>query len=203
MGFAMSALSGCGLAKVKIASYPDQADILSIRPNGEEVQIGKTPFEIEGDKLAEACRPTDGTKGPCRLVVSKKGYARESLFVNSMFFKENFSASVKLNPSTEWVDLEKNELFLGKMNDAAHYTARLQEQTIRRDLEAALETAKQFVAAHSKLSVAWDLLGNVYFLKKQYSQAAESYRKSLALNPTNIETQRVLKNLRARKGESE
>lgn len=190
-------MSGCGTAKVKVVSQPDKANVAVVTAAGEEKSIGTTPLEMETNKLHEAC---GDTSGPCRLMVSKKGYARESLFVGATYFRQNFSARVKLEPTTEWLDLEKSDTFLGRLNDVAHYTAKLQEQTLKGDYSAALETAKHFVSSHPKVSVAWDLLGNIYYLKKMYGQAGDAYKRSLALNPNNVETQKIVKFLRDKKG---
>jgi predicted Zn-dependent protease len=42
------------------------------------------------------------------------------------------------------------------------------------------------------VSVLHDLMGNVHYINKNLEMAYASYRKSLDLNPTNVDTQRMV-----------
>jgi tetratricopeptide (TPR) repeat protein len=191
MIFQIALSSACSTGHLRVASTPSDAQVVAILPGGQERALGKTPFDAPFSKVLDECKdPSSG--GLCRLEVQKKGFTRESVYFGSSAFKTHLELNFTLVPATDWMDLEKSEAFNQRMNEVSHSTAKVQEWIFKRDYTSALDAAIQFSQRYPAIAVGWDLLGNVYYLKKMYPQAIEAYQKSIAINPANVDTNKIL-----------
>ena len=66
----------------------------------------------------------------------------------------------------------------------------------KKRLDEAQIVLNGLIQEFDKVSVCHDLLGNIYYLKRDLKQAYFHYKKSLQLNPDKIETQQIVQKLK-------
>jgi cytochrome c-type biogenesis protein CcmH/NrfG len=81
------------------------------------------------------------------------------------------------------------------MSEMARGVAEAQRLLMKKDLAGAETQLQQLVARYPHVSVAHDLLGNVYYLKKENAKALKAYKRSLELWPHNPETKGMVETL--------
>ena len=65
----------------------------------------------------------------------------------------------------------------------------------QKNIKGALEAFKHFVASYPKSANAYDSLGEAYMVKGDKTQAIKNYKKSLKLDPKNMNAKEMLKRL--------
>lgn len=188
--FLIYASAGCTTHQFRITSEPLQAEVVAYTREGNEVVIGQTPMEL---------KPEDFEKMPSdvlRIGFNKTGYVKEQVFVDSKWFKKSGYVNIKLTPLANWNEAYQDQTAYKYLNDVASLTAEIQAATVKGDYAKAETLGKSLVTRYPRLSVGWNLLGNVYYLQKRMGDALSSYQKSLNLSPDSQDTKDVVNKLR-------
>jgi predicted Zn-dependent protease len=82
------------------------------------------------------------------------------------------------------------------LQKVARGIASAQMQISQRNYDRAETTLNSLLAEFPQISIFHDLLGNVYYLKKDLKRALTSYEEALRLDPENTETERLVRRLR-------
>ncbi len=174
--------------KIEVLSDPEGAEVTIVGGAGEQ-KVGKTPFFITGDHLDRE----DG--GAIHINVSKTGFLKEQIFIDSRWFGKKGSVKVKLIPEANWEEAYQDENAYKYLNDVASASAEIQAITVKGDLAKAEQMARSLITRYPRLSAGWNLLGNIHYMQRRVSDAIAAYRKSLDINPENKEVRQVLERL--------
>lgn len=184
--FILLLVSCASNGKVKILTNPEGVSVARIS-NGESQVIGKTPFDVNSSELFENGSPIE------HLILSKEGFEEKTIVITESRLGENYDISVKMNPIQisslgEDSALKQEKLAIG--------IAKANGLISKKRLDEAQIVLNGLIQEFDKVSVCHDLLGNIYYLKRDLKQAYFHYKKSLQLNPDKIETQQIVQKLK-------
>lgn len=182
--------SSCTTTGIRLEAQLDDAEVSILRPGkGDPVKIGQTPFILQPQQLAEA--------GPNGAVIRiyKEGYKPETVVIPSITPQTMGTIRVELmketNACTQVMD---------RINEITLQMGQVFKLTTRRKFNEAETSAIELTTKYPELATGYDLLGNAYYLNRKLPQALDAYKKSIALNPRNVETQRMVEKLSAATG---
>lgn len=175
---------------LSIQTEPTGADIYYMTEDGREEKIGTSPLTVNEQIMSRF--QTDNW----RIGINKKGFVREQIFLETKMFQELGKVNVRLLPEANWSEAYQDTNAYKYLNDVSSVTAEIQAATVKGDFPKAENLAQSLVTRYPKLSVGWNLLGNVYYLQKRVDKAIESYQKSLDVNPNDEVTKAILEKLR-------
>ncbi len=189
---ALILLAACATSQpdLSIQTEPTGADIFYMNEEGREEKLGTSPLTLNDQMMSKF--QTENW----RIGINKKGYVREQVFLETKMFKELGRISVRLLPEANWSEAYQDTNAYKYLNDVSSVTAEIQGATVKGDFPKAESLAQSLVTRYPKLSVGWNLLGNVYYLQKRVDKAIESYQKSLDVNPNDEVTKSILERLR-------
>lgn len=187
-------LSACTSPKVRIETIPTEASVATVSPAGDEKIIGPTPLELGSNTISKICAK-EGMNHGCRIAIWKSGYTRESILIDESALTGEFIIKIKLKEGGAGTEYAKSDDGKKQFAEVANLTARILEQIFKGHYDAALDQASTFSTKYPNVSVAWDLMGNIYFLKKDLASAKKAYTRSLALDPTNTDIKNTLRTI--------
>lgn len=188
--FILVVSTGCTTSQFRVTSEPLQAEVVAYTREGNEVVLGQTPMELKQEDFDRM--PSD----VLRIGFNKTGYVKEQVFIDTKWFKKSGLVNIKLTPVANWNEAYQDQTAYKYLNDVASLTAEIQAATVKGDYAKAETLGKSLVTRYPRLSVGWNLLGNVYYLQKRMGDALSSYQKSLNLNPDSQDTKDVVNKLR-------
>ncbi|MCB9024688.1 MAG: hypothetical protein H6625_00085 [Bdellovibrionaceae bacterium] len=180
--------SACSVGLMSVRSTPEGADVFLVQSGAQPVKIGVTPLNIPSDRI-------NNTSGESvRIYVRKEGFKQESFLIPRVLFNSTIDLSILMDED--------------KLPAACSNQAQAVENLSRGIAEAQfLIQSKQYSQAenlinsliiqNSNISVLWDLLGNLYYLKKDTEAALIAYEKSESLSPGQVHTLRMINKLRS------
>lgn len=184
-------ISSCTTTQMTINSDPAGADVVIVNDEGREDKLGQTPLNLTPEMMDRF--PTNNW----RLSLNKPGFIKDQLFIETKMFRELGRVSVKLTPEANWKEAYQDANAYKYLNDVSGMSAEIQAATVKGDYGKAESLANSLVTRYPKLSVGWNLLGNIYYLQKRIDKAVESYQKSLAINPDDQVTKGILERIRS------
>ena len=166
--------------KVTIDSSPKECDIVVINPeNGVKTVLGKTPYDTDMDQL----KSNVGDNGIIQLDIHKAGFQHYHLalpLVGSsdikVFANLEVENDVKL---TQDIDLLMTDLF-----DVLRMV-RVQ------DFDNGMKKLELLEQKFPHYSIIFEMKGMISYLRKNFKEALNFYRKSFGLNPKNREAYRM------------
>lgn len=183
-------ISSCTTTQMTVNSEPSGADVVIVDDSGREDKLGQTPLNITPEMMDRF--PSDSW----RISLNKVGFIKDQLFIETKMFREIGRVSVKLTPEANWKEAYQDMNAYKYLNDVSGMSAEIQAATVKGDYGKAESLANSLVTRYPKLSVGWNLLGNIYYLQKRIDKAVESYQKSLAINPDDQVTKGILDRIR-------
>lgn len=184
-------LSSCTTTQLSINSEPPGAEVVIVNDDGREDKLGQTPLNLTPEMMERF--PTNNW----RVSLNKTGFIKDQLFIETKMFRELGRISIKLTPEANWKEAYQDNNAYKYLNDVSSMSAEIQASTVKGDFGKAESLATSLVTRYPKLSVGWNLLGNIYYLQKRIDKAVESYQKSLAINPEDQVTKGILDRIRS------
>jgi len=179
-------MTACSTAPfIKVESNPVAADVEIVLPGQSPKKIGQTPLNLDDSSLG-------GSNKMVQVIVSTKGFSSQSVTIPASQFGRNGNI---------FVDLEKQQLPQAclnqelSLNKVTRGVAEAYNHITQKRLEQAEAVLTNLTLEFPSNSVLHDLLGNVYYLKKDLTRALETYKKSAQLNPANNETTRMIQKI--------
>ncbi len=183
----LSFLTACSSPRgVSIQSYPEKATVFVETASGDTKSLGETPLQIKDADIF------DRNSGMSQLQISKDGFETQKVFLAKNNDRDSFEVSVKLKQ--QGVDL-KSEKTKDRQEQLAKSLARISNLMNKKKYEDAERLLSQMTSDFPHVSVAWDFLGNISYLRHDYKSAQNFYRRSLAINPENSETRQMIEKL--------
>lgn len=183
-------LGGCASSGIRVESQPDAADVHFVRLGAPPIVLGKTPLSVDASSLRDA-------EGGAHLMVTKEGFLPESILVPHT----GVPASTRMNFALKQVVTPKQcEQADESLNEIARGVAETQSQTSKKNFADAERTLQGLISRYPKVSVLYDLKGNLHYLQKDLTRALEAYQRSIEIRPGNYETLRMIEKLGGIKG---
>lgn len=177
-------LAACSTGNLKVESQPDGAEVY-VSVNGQSAKkVGVTPLSIAENQV-------NSGNDPFQISVMKEGYATEHVLAPATTFARSSNIQVKLK---EQINAKQsvNDEILQKVSSQVAYSLELIKN---KEYDNAERNLQNLQSQFPNVATIHELLGNVYYLKKDLSRAYSSYKKALALNPNNLDTTRMIQKI--------
>lgn len=173
--------NSCG-GTLNVRTSPSEADIVLVQPGKVDSKpLGKTPYTSKIGDLGSAANG-----GPIVLQVQKKGFMPQSLYIpNASGSKLDFDVNLKpVNPGS-----------YEDMNKIIKLVLLAERQIILKQLDEAIKTADAIKAINDNIAMAYEIEGAAQFVKGDLQKAKVAWNRSLAIDPENPDTAKMLKTI--------
>lgn len=209
--FLLCSFSACTTqGTINLVTYPESADVFLSQGTNKQL-LGKSPVKID---LSSVMAPNN----PFILIeVKKDDFQTQTLTLPRELQSFNHEIKLSLIPTeiskqtiiqqqkeaSENAGKEKCEAVSQEtLKNLAQGVAIVQALILRQDYELANVRLATLMTDFPNISVLHDLMGNVYYMRRDYNHALESYRRSLEINPQNTTTAEMVKRLENLTGKS-
>lgn len=171
--------------KVDILSDPPQATVY-LKSKKKMKKLGQTPLNLDSNKLR-------GDKG-FHFVIAKEGYRPENVLIEKRSFPAQGEIFTKLEPFSVSTGNSGGSRgnFTGKVQKISRTVASIQSQILQKNFQQAEVIARDLINEYPYFAVAWNLLGNAYYLQRKHKEALQAYYKALEFEPENKETKQLI-----------
>lgn len=184
----MLLLSSCGtISKVKITSSPDKAEVKVTNNDGETKSLGITPLEITGKDIYSS------SSRMSLIQISKDGFESQNVFIAQESSLESYNINIKLRTKSEDV---KNQDIKSRQEKLAKNIALSNNLINKKRYEEAERVLSSVADDFPYVSVTYDLLGNIAYLRRDFRSAINYYEKSFQINPENSESKTMIDKLK-------
>lgn len=187
------ALVACSSAKnkIQIISTPSKATVSAYSPQTKEFQeLGQTPLTLKDEDRAKLMK---GGKEYIALKLTKPGYAVESLIIDTKI-RDKIDFIATLNRLEIWTD-PSAEASSTVANKLATKIQKINKNIFKKKLPNALIQVNSLIDQYPKAPIFYDMKGSILLLMGKNRESIIAYRKSLALQPDNIDSQKALDKL--------
>lgn len=180
---AVLGLGGCATPTIQVQSSPDQADVSLVTDQGRS-PLGKTPMAVNAD-----AQPALFSSGGL-LEIRKDGFFPEIIIVPGSGMGKSTNVGVKLS------ELKAAETCSHTAaSNLARGVAAAQQQILSKRFVEAEATLNALIGAYPNVSVLYDLIGNLHYLRRDTNRSLDAYRRSFELEPGNTYTERMIRKL--------
>ena len=182
--------AACQTNQIKLESSPAGAEVelLNVEKNSYE-PLGKTPYVIEGDNVIHFVHSNDLLS----IRISKEGFIPEHLLLDrSSNPKVDFHTQLKPAGAALGAATDMKEVLSETANVVAAKVQDINANVEAEKFDQALAEINELLAAYPNSYYLYDIKGSVHVLRHEISQARESYRKSLTIQPNNEMTKKAL-----------
>ena len=175
------------ISKVKITSSPDKAEVKVTTNDGETKSLGTTPLELSGKEIYSSASRMSV------IHISKEGFESQNVFIAQESSLESYNINIKLRTKSEDV---KNQDIKARQEKLAKNIAMSNNLISKRKYDEAERVLTSVSQDFPYVSVSYDLLGNIAYLRRDFRAAINYYEKSYQLNPENSETKTMIDKLK-------
>ncbi len=183
-------LVGCaGFKPVSIETNPPKARVLLYDEDQKKfIKVGETPFILDKKKKEELIKTDNNFVA---FKIERPGYVVEHL-VYDLKTKKKVNYLLQLKEIEIWSDTDA-EHSSKLANDIAKKVQQVNRHILTKDLETALNVTQGLIEQYPKAYIFYDIRGSIHLLKGNKKEAIVSLKKSLAINPDNLESENILK----------
>lgn len=176
-------LSSCAGEKVKVTTFPDKATVSIQEKNGQIVDLGVTPIELNSSDVFQS-------QNMAQVILSKEGYLSERLYLSRSDIPTEVSVSQKLKREDVSDQAALNSRIL---HSVASKIAEAQRNSFNKNYIKAELLLKQILEDYPELGVGHDLLANIYYLTNSKSKALFHYRKAKQFSDDSLKRDQMIK----------
>lgn len=173
--------SGCSSSQLRVESTPEGADVSVVLAGQTPRKIGQTPLN-----LVEKTIGIENTD--YQIILSKDGFYPENVLVPSTVFPKNSNIRAQLKE----VNTANKALNEKTLQTLASAVAGAQNFLKNKQYELAEQSLSSVMNQFPGVPTLHELMGNIHYLKRDLNKALLSYRKAYELNPSNLDTQRMI-----------
>jgi hypothetical protein len=174
---------GCANGALRVNSTPEKAEVYIAYEGEQPSKVGETPLNLDGRLINE-------NRGKYLTVsIKKEGYQPENVIIPNSVMKSSVDMSSRLAENKLPLQCQDQMAAIEKISRGV---AQVQSMLQGSRLVEAQGQLSMLITDFPDVSVLHDLMGNVHYINKNLEMAYASYRKSLELNPTNVDTQRMV-----------
>lgn len=176
----------CASPGIRIYSEPGDANVYVIQANQAPKKLGVTPLNLDERDF------NWGSSNGVQLRFVKEGFKSESIVLPKTKFASNSSIHALMEKGETNLAAHDQTEALRKVADAV---AKSQNYIYKNQYDRAQMLLENLAIDYPNLSVLYDLLGNVYYLRKDLKSSLQAYRKSESLWPNNLETKKMIRRI--------
>jgi hypothetical protein len=178
-------LIGCAGKQISIESDPVGADVFVFTPGQAPKKVGQTPYALTEKDISDR-------SSPIQIQASKDGYQSTSVIIPSSVSGYLGKISFKLEaPTLPNQCLNQTEA----LNKVARAVAEAQSLMKSKQYDLAEKIMSDMIVSYPGLSLVYDILGNIYYLRREFDKSLNAYKKSRSLSPENAKTQRMIQQI--------
>jgi len=187
-------LAGCQTGRISVTSNPVGSDVFVVSQSGAKQRLGKTPVDFATSRL----NLTPGTLAEIRIESQNYTPATYLVPYTALSSSHDISANLsKMADDNGFSSIDScDDISRETINEIGKSIATVQALILKKDLEVAIVRASSAIAKYPYVSVLYDLQGNIYYLQKNYVKALSSFKKSMSIDPKNLETNIMVKRLK-------
>lgn len=174
---------GCSTSQIQISSQPDNADVYISSKSVSAKKLGVTPLSLNESDVSSI-------NEAYQITLSKSGFENATTLVPATTFTRNVTLSIKLQELASSKNKSTDEI-----QKIASQVADTQNLIKRKDFVQAEKNLLMMISQNPNIATFHELLGNVYYLKKETQSALASYKKANELFPGNPDTMRMINKL--------
>jgi flagellar motor protein MotB len=180
--FFLALLNAACAHQMRVETTPPDAQVFSVEKDGKRGKLlGRTPFEMNGVAASVNAIEIEHTGHIPERIIIPQG-APSSVNVN-----------LTLSPLTEtWVKTQPPDVFGKSLDMAIEDHLRLQEILLGQSDGDAAKTVKELLPKYGRLPSFHYIVGQHHLSHGRYTEAANSFRKALELDPVNDRSRRML-----------
>jgi TolA-binding protein len=175
---------GCSTSNLRVESQPEGADVYVVINGQTAKKVGATPLNISENQI------NSGNES-FQLSIFKEGFQTEHILAPATSFSRNSNVQVRLKENSGGKQNVNDEILQRVTSQVAYTQALIRSKDYDGAERAILNILPQFPS----IATFHELLGNVYYLKKDLQRAHTSYRRALDLNPSNTDTVRMIQKI--------
>ncbi len=187
LSVAALSIAGCASSDLKVTSTPDKADVYLSYDGEQPEKVGQTPLRLD-ERLART-----GRGRYAKVEIRKEGFKPESVMVPLASLKSAVEITTKLEESKLPEQCTNQTAAVEKISRGI---AESQSMVKQGNLLGAQGRLSALINEFPNVTVLHDLLGNVHYIGKNLDSALKSYERSLNIDPTNADTQRMAGKIR-------
>ncbi len=205
---------GCSASKLTVETTPEGAEVFSLEKGRPPLSLGKSPLVI--DLLKQQIQVKN-----LHLLISKEDHYSQSFIMpssswpkeNRVFFNLEAIPQEEPPPEVDEKDNTKETMrrieemskaerlkYEEQLKQIAKGIARVQFMTFRKDFMGAETELNRLVTQFPNVSTIYDLLGNIYYVQKNFTKALWAYRESNKIDPNNFETLQLIERIERIRG---
>lgn len=177
---------GCGTSSLKVQTVPDGAEVDLLKDDGVSSKLGTTPLDITKDQSPEVF------KSNAEIRISKDGYQTTSVLVPSGSFGTETKVALSLQQSKLPSSCSNQD---ANLNQLGQKVAEAQHLTYKKDYSESRHILQALEQQFPNVAIVYSLLGNNYYLEKNYPQALAAYRKAQQIDPSDKSISHVIEKL--------
>lgn len=187
-------LNACASSQLLVESEPAGADVSIVGLGNTRQKIGKTPMTLTQLNVPNLF------SDELQISVTKEGFHGESFLIppGSGSVQGRVQAAL-----TEDAVSKTCQDSVGSLNEATDAVAQVQRMIYAKNYVEAERALTTYTVKFAAVPVFHSLLGNVRYLQKNLDKALESYQRSIALQPQNPETLRMIDKIKGIRGGSD
>lgn len=175
---------GCSSGTIQVTSQPDGADVYVSSSSQPSKKLGLTPLTLTEAQVANS-------NEPFQITITKQGFESSNTLVPATTLSRNVTLSARLQDLSGGKTGESTE----SLQKVASQVAQTQNLIRSKDYLQAEKNLLFLISQFSNVATFHELLGNVYYLKKDTTAALASYKKANELAPGNPDTLRIINKL--------
>jgi hypothetical protein len=173
--------NSCG-GTLNVRTNPAEAELFLVQPGKvDSKSLGKTPYTAKIGDLGAAANG-----GPIVVQVQKKGFMPQSLYIpNATGSKLDFDVNLRpVNPGS-----------YEDVNKIVKLVLQAERQIMLKQVDEAIKTADAIKAINDNIAMAYEIEGAAQFVKGDLQKARVAWNRSLAIDPENPDTVKMLKTI--------
>jgi tetratricopeptide (TPR) repeat protein len=183
----LSFLIACSSAhKIKISSPQGVVQVSLRDSSGQRKDLGSTPLELPATEVFNS------NSRISTLFITKDGFTTQRL----VLLKDNEKSETEISASLEALEKRDFAELQVRSERLAQGVAKGMNLASKKRWEEAQEVLLGLISEFPSVSVPYDLMGNIHYVKREYTEALRFYEKSYALNPSSPETKQMIERLK-------
>ncbi|MCO4794471.1 MAG: hypothetical protein KC493_12195 [Bacteriovoracaceae bacterium] len=173
-------------SSISVSSTPAGAKVSAVDQFGNNQELGVTPSVLPMDQVFK------GGEQFKELIITKDEYMTERVIIP----RSESTKKYKFSWNLEKIE-QIGERFLAKDQDKlAGAIASAYSFISQKDYLRAESVLNQALNEFNNVSVLYDLMGNLQYMKRDYKKAYQFYKKSAQYNPNNSDTNKMIDKLK-------
>lgn len=184
----LTLLGSCAQAEFSVQSLPSESDVALVDEEGKIKPLGKTPLKVKADDVFKS------GSAYSQIQISRPDHHTESIMVSRSSMPIDYEISINLKRQIQ----DPKALEANSRNErVAQAIAQANNMIATKRLVEAEQMMAKFIQDFPHISVGYDYMGNINYLKKDLKRALYYYEKGLQINPENLETRDMVNKLKS------